>query len=201
MEFFGKEGIRNKDSEIPNPEALQDEELLRVSTENPALFSLVVDRYQEPFFRAALRVVKQKEEAEDIVQEAFTKIYMNAHKFQKQEGASFKSWGYKIVLNTAFTHYRKLQKFRDNGIEFEDPFLVEQVISSAVDEMPISKHVVADALAELPDDLRAILTAHYLEDLPYKEIARRNKTTVSAIKMKLFRARQAFKKVVEVQEV
>lgn len=200
MELSGKAEKRNRSGEIPNPEALQDEELLRVSLKNPALFSLLVDRYQDAFFRAAVRVVKQKEEAEDIVQEAFTKIYIHAPKFQKQEGASFKSWGYKIVLNTAFTHYRKLQKYRDHGVEFEDPFMVEQVITSAADDIPISKHVVAEALGELPEDLRTILAAHYLEDLPYKEIAKRNKTTISAIKMKLFRARQAFKKVVEVHE-
>lgn len=200
MELSGKAGKRNKDTDIPDPEALQDEELLRVSLENPNFFSLLVDRYQDAFFRAAMRVVQQKEEAEDIVQEAFTKIYMNAPKFQKQEGASFKSWGYKIVLNTAFTHYRKLQKYRDHGVEFEDPFMVEHVITSTADTIPISKHVVAEALKELPDDLRAILAAHYLEDLPYKEIAQRNKTTISAIKMKLFRARQALKKVVEMHE-
>lgn len=177
--------------------ALQDEELLRDSLKNPQLFSFIVDRYQEAFLRAALRVVRSKEEAEDIVQEAFTKIYMNAPKFQKQEGASFKSWGYKIVLNTAFTHYRKMQKHKDNGVEFEDPMLVEQVLAIAANETPLSKHIVAEAMEELPQDLRTILTTHYLEDRPYKEIAKKNKTTVSAIKMKLFRARQAFKKVVE----
>ena len=183
-----------------NAEALQDEELLSESLKNPSLFGVLVERYQDAFIRAAGRVVNQKEEAEDIVQEAFTKIYLNAGKFQKQEGASFKSWAYKIVLNTAFTHYRKLQKHRERGVEFEDPFIVEQVLASQVEEIPIDRHVIMAAMEELPQDLRSLLTMHYLDDLAYKDIAKKNKTTVSAIKMKLFRARAAFKKVLEAHE-
>ena len=90
MEFFGRN--EQNDFESSSETARADEELLKLSLEDPRYFSMIVDKYQDAFFRAAVRVVKQKEEAEDIVQEAFTKIYMNAPKFQKQEGASFKSW-------------------------------------------------------------------------------------------------------------
>ena len=195
MNFFGDAETKHHD-----PMTLQDEELLRQSLKDPNLFSLIVDRYQDAFFRAALRVVRNKEEAEDIVQEAFTKIYLNASKFQKQEGATFKSWGYKIVLNTAFTHYRKAEKHRQNGIEFEDPQLVEQVLSIAAEEAPLSKQIVAEAMQEVPEDLREILTMHYLDDRPYTEIAKKYNTTIAAVKMKLFRARKVFKKIVETQE-
>ena len=181
--------------------ALQDEELLSASVKNPSLFGALVDRYQDAFLRAAMRVVNQKEEAEDIVQDAFTKIYVHANKFKKQEGASFKSWAYRIVLNTAFTHYRKAQKHREHGVEFEDPFLVEQVLASHVEEIPIDRYVINAVMEEVPEDLRSLLTAHYLDDRSYKDIAKKNKTTVSAIKMKLFRARAAFKKVLKTHEV
>ncbi len=196
MEFF-----LERDQDAIQTALQKDEEILRLSQEDPNAFGMLVERYQDAFLRAALRVVKQKEEAEDIVQEAFTKIYMNAGKFQKQEGASFKSWAYKIVLNTAFTHYRKAQKHRDNGVEFEDPVVLEQVLAtSSNQEVPVSKQIVREVLKELPDDLREILSKHYLEDLAYTEIAKREKKTVSAIKMKLFRARAAFKKVAEQDE-
>jgi len=63
-----------------------DEELLKVSLSHPSLFALLVRKYQEPFLRKAQGIVREREEAEDIVQEAFTKIYLNAGKFKKQEG-------------------------------------------------------------------------------------------------------------------
>ena len=198
MAFF--ESLENAGRNTTNAKALQDEELLSASVKDPSLFGALVDRYQEAFLRAAGRVVNQKEEAEDIVQEAFTKIYVNAKKFQKQEGASFKSWAYKIVLNTAFTHYRKLQKYRERGVEFEDPFIIEQVLASHVEEIPMDRHVIMTAMQELPHDLQSLLTMHYLDELPYNDIAKKNKTTISAIKMKLFRARAAFKKVLEAHE-
>src|ERR1051326_7019238 len=51
-------------------------------------------------------IIRDREESQDIVQEAFTKIYLNAKKFKKQEGAQFSSWGYRILINTALSHSR-----------------------------------------------------------------------------------------------
>lgn len=199
MDFWSD--IQEHTDEDSSITALPDEEILKRSIEDPRCFGILVDRHQNAFFRAALRVVKQKEEAEDIVQEAFTKMYMNAAKFQKQEGARFTSWAYKIVLNTAFTHYRKLQRHMENGVEFEDPMLVEQVLASASEKTPVARHIVMEAMAELPEDLRGILTMHYLDDLSYQQISEKKNTSISAIKMKLFRARKAFKKAVETSEI
>src|SRR3989344_7914997 len=84
-----------------------DEELLGLSVANPSLFALLVRKYEAPFMRKALSIVRGHEEAQDVVQEAFTKIYLNAEKFQKQEAAPFSSWGYKILINTALPHYAK----------------------------------------------------------------------------------------------
>src|SRR3990167_5396737 len=88
----------------------KDEEILAASLEKPALFRILVDRYQDAFVRKALGIVRQKEEAEDIVQETFVKIYFNGQKFKKYDGIEFKSWAYKILVNTAISRYRKISK-------------------------------------------------------------------------------------------
>src|SRR3990167_6303241 len=99
------------DNSNSEPErGLKDEVLLASSRENPQLFGILVDRYQSAFLRAAMRVVHRREDAEDIVQEAFLRIYKNAHRFVKQENVEFKSWAYKVVLNTSFTHFQRLKK-------------------------------------------------------------------------------------------
>ena len=62
---------------------LEDEKILRLSLKDPSQFSVLIDRYQAPFLKAALGVVRNRQEAEDIVQETFTKIYLNAKDYKK----------------------------------------------------------------------------------------------------------------------
>ena len=69
-----------------DPKEMPDEVILKKSVNNPALFSFILDKYKTRFLRKALGIVHSSEEAEDIVQETFTKIYANAKKFKKQPG-------------------------------------------------------------------------------------------------------------------
>ena len=88
----------------------KDEEILAASLEKPAIFKILVDKYQEAFIRKALGILRQQEEAEDVVQETFVKIYLHGKKFKKMDGIEFKSWAYKILVNTAISRYRKISK-------------------------------------------------------------------------------------------
>jgi DNA-directed RNA polymerase specialized sigma24 family protein len=72
-------------------EERSDEEILAASVVHPSLFALLVRKYEEPFLRKARSIVHDEIAAEDIVQEAFTKIYLNAKKFKTVEGATFSS--------------------------------------------------------------------------------------------------------------
>jgi RNA polymerase sigma-70 factor (ECF subfamily) len=182
-------------------EAMADEVLLASSQDDPRFFEILVDRYQEAFLRAAQRVVRRREDAEDIVQEAFFKIYRNAHRFVKKENIEFKSWAYKVVLNTSFTHYQRLKK---HGIR-EDPDGDEMLSSVVSDkdnlvEKVEMKLLIQKVLADLPDDLGAVLAKHYLEDKAYEVIAREDGVTIPSIKMRLWRARKAFKKLLETRD-
>ena len=182
-----------------DPAGMKDEDILRASQSEPAMFEILVERYQEPLLRAALRVVRRREEAEDIVQEAFVKMYRHADKFEKLDGIEFKSWAYKIAINTAITHYRKLK--RGDEILSEDPAifqetgddLVESRFSFAAD----AKAAVARALEQMPDHLRSVLHRYYLEDKSYRTIAEEEKISIPTLKMRLFRAKKLFKKINE----
>src|SRR3989344_360483 len=103
---------------------MADDEILRKSIDNPALFGAIIDRYQAAFIGKAQGIVRSQEEAEDITQEAFTKIYLYAGKFQKLPGIEFKSWAWRILVNTALTHYRKLKRsFGD--VTYLDEILID----------------------------------------------------------------------------
>ena len=104
-----------------DPTILADEDILSRSQSNPALFAMLVERYQSPLFRYALGIVKNTEDAEEVVQAAFTKMYFHAGSFTKQEGASFKSWAYRITFTSAISHYRKQKRLweRETALEPE----------------------------------------------------------------------------------
>ncbi|RJQ37145.1 RNA polymerase sigma factor [Candidatus Parcubacteria bacterium] len=175
---------------------IPDEVILASSQERPALFGLLVDRYQAPFLRAAQRVVGNRTDAEDVVQEAFVKIYRHAKKFRQGNDRKFSSWAYKIVLNTAITHYHRIKK-RELPIPEEMDPTAEQAhdgFRKAMLERETAE-VVRSVLEMMPADLRDLLSAYYLEDQAYQTIADRHGITIGALKMKLFRARKVFKKL------
>ncbi len=73
--------------------ALTDSAVLARAQKEPALFSILVRRYEAPLLRRARTILTSPEDAEEVVQDAFTKIYLYAHTFHEQEGATFSSLG------------------------------------------------------------------------------------------------------------
>mgnify|MGYP000874367205 FL=1 len=89
---------------------LPDEELLLRSNGQPWLFAVLLDRYEAAFMRRAVSIIRDERDAEEIVQDTFTKIYLHAASFRPQEGAKFSSWAYRILLNTSYTYYVRRRK-------------------------------------------------------------------------------------------
>ncbi|MBI2175187.1 MAG: RNA polymerase sigma factor [Parcubacteria group bacterium] len=186
---------------IPETQAvsLTDEDILRCSQEDPRLFAILVDRYQESFLRTANRVLHNRDESEEVCQETFIKIYTNGKKFKKQPGIEPKSWMYKILMNTALIRYRKLKR-RNGVMEYNDAIdyhaIPDKDNAYAPERYAIANEqrtLIEDAIAQMPKELGAVLRAHYLEDKSYQTISEEQKTSVGAIKMKLFRARKYFR--------
>jgi len=180
------------------PDETKDEEILRASLNEPALFEMLVEKYHEPLLRAAYKVVRSKEEAEDIVQESFVKMYKNADKFEKLAGIEFKSWAYKITINTAITHYRKLKR---GEFLAEDPTVFQEAPEETLDSRILkdmdTKVLVLGVLDKMPVHLGSVLKRYYLEDKSYRTIAQEENISIPTLKMRLFRAKRIFKKLID----
>lgn len=178
------------------PGEMKDEEILVAALGEPAMFEILSERYQEPLMRAALRVVRNREEAEDIVQEAFVKMYRNAEKFQKLDGIEFKSWAYKVTINTAITHYRKLKR---GEFAVEDPGIYQEpggeFMDTRISFSADAKAAVARVLDRMPGHLGSVLRRYYLEDKSYRTVAKEEKISIPTLKMRLFRAKKLFRKI------
>lgn len=151
--------------------------------------------------RKARSIIYNDLDAEEIVQDAFTKIYINAHKFEVREGAKFSSWGYRILMNTAFTRYQKRvkegQRFTSIDPEFEQ-LLGERSEHSGFEE---TKDGVERVLERLPGHFASVLRLHYLERWSHQDIADETGESVGSIKARVHRAKAAFKKEAADEEI
>jgi RNA polymerase sigma-70 factor, ECF subfamily len=173
-----------------------DEYLLELSLERPSVFAELVRRYESAFVRKAQSILKSREDAEDIVQEAFTKIYLNAHRFEAVQGASFKSWAYKILINTALTQYQRNKK-RLGRVASLDPEFYEMwpdTDSRSFESEEITDYVVS-VLVRMPDNMRRILSLYLLEGLPQQDIAEKEGLNVGAVKTRIHRAKKEFRNI------
>lgn len=186
---------------IKDGQNLSDEDVLKRSISEPWLFSILVDRYESAFLRKAIGIVRDKNDAEEIVQDTFTKIYINANTFTPQAGAQFSSWAYRILMNTAFTRYQKLIK---NGQRFSslDPeteqFFGEKREHSGFEE---KRDVIDRIFARLPSHFAQVLRLHYLERWPHEDIANSLDEKVGTIKVRIHRAKIAFRKESKTEEL
>ena len=179
---------------------LPDEVILRRSQSKPWLYELLVNRYQAAFLRKATGIIRNPEDAEEIVQDTFTKIYVNAGSFTPHEGAKFSSWAYRILLNTTYTYYQKRIKQGQRFMVFDPEF--EQLVAdeSTVDEEE-TRDGVERILKRLPGHFAYVLRLHYLEHWSHKDIAVETGEQVGTIKARIHRAKHAFKKESTPEEV
>ena len=178
-------------------EDLSDEEVLFAARSNPDLFAILVDRHEPAFLRKARSILRTQEDAEEVVQDTFTRIYVYAHKYVPQEGASFTSWAYAILTRLAFTRYQKMKRARGATQEL-DPELYEKLPdqSEFIDDLSIRSEVLA-ALSRIPEAAARILRLQFIEGKSQEEIASIENSTVSAVKTRVHRAKKQFKQALE----
>lgn len=176
---------------------LPDTEVLALSRKNPEAFEELVDRYEEAFLRKAKSILYSREDAEEVVQDTFTRIYLYADRYSPQEGASFSSWGYLILTRLAFTRYQKLKKERGRTLQME-PETFERLPDTEgfLEDMTIRDEVLS-ALSRIPEAAARVLRMQFIEGKSQEEIAVLEGSTVSAIKTRVHRAKKQFKDSLE----
>lgn len=180
---------------------LSDEEILKRSQKEPWIYAVLLERYQEAFLRKARTVVRNELDAEEVVQDTFTKIYTNADKFEPQPGAKFSSWAYRILMNTAFTRYQKQIKEGERFMALDPEYETAVPDKSSRSSQYERTDAVERVLARLPEHFVYVLRRHYLERWPHQDIAAETGETVGTIKARIHRAKAAFRQESSEDEV
>lgn len=179
-------------------ETKTDENLLAASPYDHASFEELVRRYQYQFLHFALRMTHHAEDAQDVIQEAFLRIYRYAAHFQQQEGASFKSWALHIIRNVAIDHYRQSNKILDEAGDIDRIADQQTYIDPA--RIVEAKLDLLHLVNSLSLDSRDEFMMYYLQDKSYREIARERKIPISTVRMRIFHAREYVSKLTHIDE-
>ena len=153
-------------------------------------FSHLVDRHKDKAYNLAFRICGNREEAEEIAQDAFIKAYRSLKNFRKK--SSFATWLYRIVYNTAIS----LVRTRKQRV-----LALEEFPADAADFLGFSRNeeeagedyrnsLINFALQKIPEEDRGLITLYYYDDLDTEEISKITGINKPGIKVRLFRARK-----------
>ena len=163
-----------------------------------AAYGILVTRYQQYVLTLAMRYVNNREVAEELAQDVFVKAYRYLADFKGN--SKFSTWLYTIVHTTCLSHLRKK---KDETILLEEEKMVS--ISDRTDgqkpsdrlEQKTQKQMLENAMKHLPEADAEILTLFYQAEQSIEEVGVIMGLTTSNVKVKLFRARQKLKEVLE----
>jgi RNA polymerase sigma-70 factor (ECF subfamily) len=187
------------DGRVPAGERDDAELVRRILKGEGEHFETLVARYQTRLFRFISRYTNDAEDARDVTQEVFLKVYGALDSFDPRY--RFSTWLFRIAGNAAIDHLRRrrgrvisldLSPDEEGGSRAIDPRdhgpdpledLTRRRLRQAIDE----------AIEKLPEDYRELLSLRHYGELPYEEIAELKRLPLGTVKNKLFRARRALR--------
>lgn len=165
-------------------------------------FEMLIEAYQKKVFNLAYRIIGNYDDANDIAQEAFIRIFRSISGFRGQ--SSFSTWIYRITTNVCLDEIRKRKnksvQYLDEDIQTDDGEMQRQIISDdplpeEIAERKELRAVINDSLGELKEEYRIIITLRDIQGMSYEEIAKVLDCPTGTVKSRINRARQALKNV------
>ncbi len=158
-------------------------------------FGILVDRYQTPLYNAAFRILKSREAAEDVTQNAFLKAYERLSSYDP--AFQFFSWIYRITVNESLNHVKSERRWQPLDADAAYPDM-----ATSSDEIAFEENDRLDrALSTISPEERALLSLKHVEGFSYEEMAFIFDIRPSLVKSRLYTARQRLKEALLEQSV
>lgn len=175
--------------------AVDHDLIRRAQTGEELAFQLLVERHQQRAWRVARNMVASDEDAQDLAQEAFLRVFRNLESFDFKHG--FTTWLYRIVTNLAIDHLRKRRptmrtsRVDDDDGEFELADPDAEAPSQGLERTELARQVKA-CLESLAPHFQSVLVLREIEGLPCSEIAEIVGATNVTVRWRLHRGRKLF---------
>jgi RNA polymerase sigma factor (sigma-70 family) len=151
-------------------------------------FRQLVDKYRDVSLSLAYSILKDKAKAEDVLQDAFMKVFHKAASFNHQ--SAFSSWLYRIVVNSSYNELKRNKSYLElEKINLNDPLSNEKTAFQNLKEEEQKRYVVL-ALTKLKPDEALVLRLFYLCELSLKEVEEITDFSPSKVKVDLHRGRK-----------
>jgi len=153
---------------------------------NQAAFRDLYDRHSKGHMLTCLRYVKNRSEAEDVLQESYIMIFKNIDKYDASK-SQFNTWSNRVVINTCLMNLRKRNVFKDfdNIIDISSKLTVN---ADAVDNLSLQD--LTNFITNLPKGYRTVFNMYVIDGYKHSEIAEYLKISVSTSKTQLMKAKQ-----------
>lgn len=167
--------------------------LARVKAGDERSLQQLIDQYRQALFKAAYAVLRNEEDAKDVIQEAWIKIY---YALPQYEGSGLKTWMTRIVVHSAIDLKRKRERQANklnavvHDVEIETQIQAQHAPPDNALLLKERREYIRSRLQNLPPNYRDVVKAHYLEEKSYKQIAEEHQVQPKTIEMRLYRARQ-----------
>lgn len=158
---------------------------------DPQMQRLLYQRFSEKMYAVCIRYSENRDDANDIMQEGFIKVYSNLNKFRAE--GSFEGWVRRIFINTAIEHYRKKVKLY-NVTEVQENTIEDKELN-ALDSLATKD--ILKIVNELSPGYKIVFNMHVIEGYSHKEIADLLGITEGTSKSQLARAKGVLKKIIE----
>jgi RNA polymerase sigma-70 factor (ECF subfamily) len=158
-------------------------------------YDRLVAKYREPLTRHLARLVRDRDDVDDLVQEALTKALTALESYDA--GYAFSTWLYRIATNHAIDHLRRRKlatvsldkpiQTRDGELQAEVPDTTWRPDRHVVEDQ--QRRLINEAIAQLPEKYHRVILMRHVEELAYEEIAERLGLPLGTVKAHIFRAR------------
>jgi len=180
-----------------------DEQLIaEFQQEKAEAFNEIVHRYKDKLINFLFRYTGSREEAEDLAQDTFLKLYKSKHLYK--EIAKFSTWFYTIAINIAKTNLRKKKNYSSISISDFDPDgekdfdLKADVLSpEETAQAGIENEFIQQAINSLDDKFKEVIILRDIQDMDYEEIAEIMKLPLGTVKSRINRGREKLKELLQ----
>ncbi|WP_318309966.1 RNA polymerase sigma factor [Flagellimonas crocea] len=168
----------------------EQELITEIRKGNTRAFSEFVDSYKNLVFTLSLRMLGNREEAEEVSQDVFIKVYKSLANFKGDSKIS--TWVYRIAYNTCLDRIKKIKRKRIHTDLDQLERAAYAEVDTALDKMVLHerKELIDLCLSKLPEEDAGILTLFYLEEKNLQELEVIMDLSVNTLKVRLFRARK-----------
>jgi len=164
--------------------------IIKASHGDIGAFQEIYNAFSEFVYTVALRVTRTREDAQEVTQDVFMKVYKKLKWFGFK--SSLKTWIYRIAVNTAINTSKRSAKNQNRLVEYDDDVQCGNASCSVqkdIDKESNEKHI-ASLLEQLNPDQRACVVLRNIEEMSYKEIARVLNTNIVTVRTRIKRARE-----------